>query len=387
MRIEELTQRHWDGHAAVADAMGEEFHALPWTELDLDALAPGWEALARAAGSPNPFFEPWFLIPSLRQFDPEGAVKLALLVRDGRLVALMPGWLDRDYNGYRMPHLSAWLHANSFCGVPLIEPGFEAEFWRAYLAWADANAGGSLLLQLRQMPAESEANRALAAVCGEQSRPCHAVHREPRALLRRGLSPEEFLSAALTTKKRKELRRQRKRLEEEGEVTIARQRDDAGLEEWVDRFLLLEMRGWKGAEGSALACDPRTAALFRDALAGAAAAGLLERLELALDGEPVAMLVNFLTGPGAFSFKTGFDEAFARYSPGVLLQLENLELLSDPAIAWCDSCAATDHPMIERIWRDKREIVWINVAIGGRLRRRIGAALSAFEAHRAEKRA
>ena len=72
---------------------------------------------------------------------------------------------------------------------------------------------------------------------------------------------------------------------------------------------------------------------------------------------------------GAFSFKTAYDERYARYSPGVLLQRENLDLLAREDIAWCDSCAAADHPMIERIWREKRAMVRVNVAIGGRLRR------------------
>ena len=59
------------------------------------------------------------------------------------------------------------------------------------------------------------------------------------------------------------------------------------------------------------------------------------------------MLATFLTPPGAFSFKTTFDEAFARFSPGVLLQRENLELLARPSIEWTDSCADMDHPMID----------------------------------------
>lgn len=387
MRIEELTQRHWSGRAAGACAMDDGFHAAPWTALDIGAMTPAWEALARRAGGPNPFFEPWFLAPSLRRFDPGGAVHLAMLWRDGRMAALMPIWLDRAYHGRRMLHLSAWIHPNSFCGAPLVEPGFEEEFWRACLPWADRTTDRALFLQMPQMPAGSAATRALMAVCAGEDRSGRIVHREQRAMLESGLDSEAYLAGALSTKKRKELRRQRKRLDELGEVSFVRLRDDVGLEDWVDRFLALELRGWKGTEGSALACDPRTAALLRESLTGAAEAGLLERLELALDGEPVAMLINFLAAPGSFAFKTAFDEAFARFSPGVLLQLENLALLEDPAIAWCDSCAAADHPMIERIWRGKREIVWINVAIGGTIRRRIGAALSAFEARRMEKRA
>jgi hypothetical protein len=50
-------------------------------------------------------------------------------------------------------------------------------------------------------------------------------------------------------------------------------------------------------------------------LPGAAARGRLERLTLALDGEPLAMLASFLTPPGAFSFKTAFDERFCPLLP------------------------------------------------------------------------
>ena len=91
------------------------------------------------------------------------------------------------------------------------------------------------------------------------------------------------------------------------------------------------------------------------------------------------MLANFLTAPGSFSFKTAYDEEYARYSPGVLLQRENLEILSRSDIAWCDSCAAPDHPMIERIWREKRSVVRVSVALGGILRRQAARAFLTVE--------
>ena len=87
-------------------------------------------------------------------------------------------------------------------------------------------------------------------------------------------------------------------------------------------------------------------------MTGAADAGKLDMRALDLGGRPLAMLVNFLCPPGGFSFKTAFDEDYARFSPGVLLQRENLALLDRSGIDWTDSCAAADHPMIERIWRD-----------------------------------
>ena len=84
---------------------------------------------------------------------------------------------------------------------------------------------------------------------------------------------------------------------------------------------------------------------------------------LDLDDRPLAMLVNFLVPPGGFSFKTAFDEDYARFSPGVLLQQQNLDLLDDPRIAWVDSCAAPGHPMIDSVWRERRALLWVNLPL------------------------
>ncbi|WP_231636210.1 GNAT family N-acetyltransferase [Novosphingobium sp. ST904] len=143
------------------------------------------------------------------------------------------------------------------------------------------------------------------------------------------------------------------------------------MPEWCERFLALEASGWKGKAGSALANHAGTAALFRESLKGAAARGRLERLSLTLGGRPIAMLASFLTPPGAYSFKTAFDERYSRFSPGVLLQRENLDILERGDIEWSDSCAAADHPMIDHLWRERRTMARLSIAIGGPLRRRL----------------
>ena len=165
-------------------------------------------------------------------------------------------------------------------------------------------------------------------------------------------------------------------------MTVERRRDTAGIAEWIAAFLSLEQAGWKGAAGSALACAPQTRSLFIEALTGAAALSRLERLTLSLDGAPITMLATFLAGEGAFSYKTAFDEHYARYSPGVLLQRENLALLNDPEIMWCDSCAAADHPMIDHLWRERRTIGRLSIAIGGPLRRAAFRLFAAAERRR-----
>jgi CelD/BcsL family acetyltransferase involved in cellulose biosynthesis len=340
----------------------------------------GWDALARRAAEPNPFGERWCVEAGLAAFDQADAVSLATLASDGVLVGLLPLIRRRSYAGYPLPHIGTWLHANGFCGAPLVAAGHEHAFWRGLLEWADGHAGTALFLHLEQLPADGPLYAALRDVCTAERRAAAVVHRLDRALLASDMSPQAYFDASLSAKKRKELRRQSARLAELGDVRFERRTDDRDLGAWIAAFLSLERRGWKGAAGSALACQPATAQFFEQALAGAAAHGRLERLTITLDGDPVAMLANFIAPPGAYSFKTAYDERFARFSPGVLLQRENLDLLARGDIAWCDSCAAADHPMIERIWREKRRIVRISVAIGGRARRAAAAALLRAEA-------
>jgi CelD/BcsL family acetyltransferase involved in cellulose biosynthesis len=352
--------------------------ARDWRALD-DSAIERWDELAREAGEPNPFYESWYLLPSLRLFDPNGEVELLWLEADGRLVGLLPLRRERRYYGHPLPHWRNWLHANMFLGSPLVAHGFEALFWREAFAWCDGNTGAGLFLHLAQVPVEGPLAQALVCVLGETRRPAATVMREERAMLRSTLSAEAYLEQSLGGKKRKELRRQHRRLGEEGELTVVRTCGAEDIEAWAEEFLALEESGWKGKAGSALACDFATRILFAEALEGAARGGRLERLAVRLDGKPLAMLASFLCPPGAFSYKTAFDEAFARFSPGVLLQCENLALLERPAIGWTDSCAAADHPMIDHIWRERRTIARHNVAIGGVARRLLFRALAARE--------
>ena len=354
---------------------GAGLRSVAWSSLDNPEVCAAWDRLSDCATEPNPFLESWYLLPSLRALDPSGSVRMLRFKQGGALAGLLPMVRSPRYYRWPVPHFSSWVHANCFLGAPLVAAGAERAFWQALLGHADSAAGTALFLHLGSMPLDGPLHDALVAVAGEQGRQIALVHREERALLSTDAAPEAYLEAALTPKKRKELRRQHNRLAELGTLTVERSTAADGLAAWCDDFLALEHSGWKGSNGSALASHRATAALFRESLAGAAARGKLERLALRLDGAPIAMLATFLTPPGAFSYKTAFDERYARFSPGVLLQRENLAVLERPEIAWTDSCAAADHPMIDKLWRERRAIGRLSIAIGGPLRRKLFAAL------------
>ncbi len=355
----------------------------PWRKQ-----APGdaeWDMLAAASVEPNPFFERWFLQPSLDAFDPAGRVLLAQLRVDDKLAGLLPLHYATTYYGRPVPHVATWLHDNAFCGVPLIARGFEAVFWAMLLRWIDDHAGAAAFLHLPAVPENSAPDDALCTLAQENRRRIGVVERSERALLASELSPEEYFEGSLSNKKRKELRRQARRLGEQGTLSVERAQTVEAVAIFADQFLELEAASWKGRAGSSLASDPARARFFRESLIGAAKAGRVEGLSLRLDDRPIAMLATFLTPPGAFSFKTAFDEEHARLSPGVLLQKENLDLLARAEIDWCDSCAAPDHPMIDHFWREQRSLVSRNLAIGGRVRRAIGTLLITHESRGFER--
>ena len=361
---------------AIADDISRQLSG--WRGLFDARFVSAWNDLAARATEPNAFAESWFLRPALEQFDPAHRAQIFTLWDGDRLCALMPVSAHPKYGRWPMPHVQNWLHHNAFLGTPLVRDGYEYRFWAAYLEQMDREPGQALFAHIHCLTLGGPLSDALEQVCADQKRRCALVQRTERAFLTRGLSPEAYLDAAVRGKKRKELRRQKNRLSEEGALTFARDTSATGLGEWTQEFLALERRGWKGDNGSALACADETRTLFAETLSGAAAAGRLERLDLRLDGRPLAMLVNFLCAPGSFSFKTAFDEDYARFSPGVLLQIENLALLEHPDIAWCDSCAAEGHPMIDSLWTGRRATGRYSVAIGGPGRRAIfGAFLKA----------
>lgn len=357
--------------AVAADRSRPEFRLsiCDWREFDRPDRIVQWDVLAKGASEPNPFFESWFLLPALRALDPQGEVRLLCLYVDGALAGLMPFHRNRSYYSYPFPHAANWVHPNCFLGAPLVARGCEAGFWRAVFEWADRNSRSAMFLHLSEMPLEGELYDGLEEVIAEQNRPAGIVMRQERPVLSSPLDSESYFENAYSPKRRRELRRQFNRLSESGAVAFVWHWDDTGIGPWCDDFLRVEASGWKGAAGSALTCSDATRALFCQALEGAAARGKLVRLSLTLDGCPIAMLANFVDAPGSFGFKTAFDESFAPYSPGVLLEREYLKTLDRDDIAWCDSCAASDHPVISEMWTARRAIGRISVGIGGPVRR------------------
>lgn len=323
-------------------------------------LAAEWDDLAKCASEPNSFFERWFVEASLRHLTIPDSVQF-LFVRDasGALVGLLPLRAGQNYGRMPLPAVQNWLHYNQFLGMPLVRKGTEELFWREVIAEFDKNRLSSDILYLSEMLAEGPVTDALFAVCRDLGRSAAVVHRYQRALLVAGSTPEDYWCEAVRKKKRKEIARLENRLSEMGEIRVDSLRDETDAEVWITAFLSLEAAGWKALDGAALDKEDGTRNFFCAAIAVGLKQGRVEILRLRVGNETIAMLVNFLADTGSFSFKIAYNEDYARYSPGILIEKANLQRLADPSFGWMDSCAVEDHPMINSLWRGRREIVRI----------------------------
>ncbi|HYS10409.1 MAG TPA: GNAT family N-acetyltransferase [Myxococcales bacterium] len=324
-----------------------------WTALE--ALQESWQDLASDCAELNPFYEPWMLLPALRSFARTQRVEVVVVSRGERLCGLFP-------MGFRRGRAELWRHPYCYLTAPLLRRGCERA---AIRCWLDAMASRASLLRLEDVPGEGSVRLHLIDELNERGWPALVSTAYTRAVLRRAGSAEEFLNRALASKRRKEFRRQRARLSELGTLTTDELPAGADPIPWVDEFLNLEAQGWKGRDG---VDSLRDRTFVQQMAAGAARGGKLQMLALRLDGKPVALKMNFVGGEGAFAFKITFDESFGRFSPGVLLEIDNVERAHQlPALRWMDSCAAPNRFMINHLWPDRREMQTVFFSTGSRL--------------------
>ena len=176
--------------------------------------------------------------------------------------------------------------------------------------------------------------------------------------------PENDYLSGVKSRHRRENQRLGRRLAEElgGELSVS---DRAGDPSAADEFMRIEDSGWKGRAGTAMADDSGAAEFFREICARYAAAGRLQLLALEAGGTVAAMKCNIAAGDTLFSFKIAYEESLSRYSPGILMEVENVTVFHEQRAELVqDSCAQPGNEMINRLWPDRRSIE--TVVIGPR---------------------
>jgi len=310
-----------------------------------------WRDLAARAVEPNVFFEPSFVLAARGGLGARGVG--LLIVEDGdSWSACLPVYRAAHWRKLPVPVLATWRHKYAFLGTPLIEADGAEAALRLLVEHGRREATG--LLALDWVGADGPVWSTLEDLLGRRGAEGVRFERMERAALVR--RPEPTYLDEMRPHRRRELNRQARGLERElsGPLMLRERAEEPGA---YDDFLRLEASGWKGRNGTALACDPGHASFFRTLCGGYARIGRLQLLDLSVDGRTVAMKCNLVAGGVVFCFKIAYDERYAAYSPGLQLERWTVDTFHARTEADAmDSCADPHNDMINRLWPDRRSI-------------------------------
>jgi CelD/BcsL family acetyltransferase involved in cellulose biosynthesis len=300
----------------------------------LDGLADDWRRLCDESGEDEIFYRPEWIQAYLLAFAPKARIILISAWSGDRLSAVLPLLRQRSWVG-GLPATLLTVPANVHCfriGLPVCS-GEEGEtalraVWQAVKELPGWNVidisnvlegnGIDRLADLARAEGFPVARKRtsqtlylpIVTPASEKPEPAAKANALPAWL------------AGTRPKFRSHLRRAHRQLEEQGTLVLKHYStaDPAALE----RFYELEASGWKGAEGTAIQCNPRLRK-FYDAVAQAAARdGYLSLDFLELGGKPIAGHFAFNLRGRYFLAKAGYDETCRRHGPGQFLVNEIL---------------------------------------------------------------
>jgi CelD/BcsL family acetyltransferase involved in cellulose biosynthesis len=274
-------------------------------------LAAEWDDLVDRSVEPTPWARPGWVAAWWRAFG-QGRLVVLTARRGDRLAAVVP--LARRRVGYASP---TNYHTPGFELVGEDEPAVHDLARRLFGARPAS-------VRARFVRGDGVTAEALRTAAGAQG------YRHLTRTLERSPYVDTAVGwpgylAGLGAKRQRELRRRRRRLEDEGRVEVVVEDGRRDLDARLAEGFAVEGLAWKGAEGTAIASSQSTVGFYRAVARWAASRGTLRLAFLRLDGRPLAFDFALEDGGRHYLLKCGYDPAFRHLAPGMLLRFAMVE--------------------------------------------------------------
>jgi len=332
--------------------------------------------LTNRALEPNVFFSARFLAPAMPRLE-DRLIRL-LLMRDenetkSRLRMLMPFSIEKPGFSVGPSIMRVWSNPFGPLGTPLLDAEEAAETLdNMFEGLARKELGLPHVLVLPDIRLQGPVAGLMRAIAIGRNLPVTETGVLQRPMLESDEDAHSYLSQSISKHHQREIRRLWRRLEEQGEVeyVVARQPDDVRYH--LEEFLTLEDSGWKGRQRTAMVADRYRAAFAREAINSLAEIDSVRIHTIVLNGEAIASMIVFITGGDAYTWKTAYNEKYAKFSPGKLLMDRLTEWhLDDFNIRRTDSCAVPDHPIMSRMWKERAEMGTLVIGLKPNLDREV----------------
>ncbi len=272
-------------------------------------LRQPWEALTEE--EPTPFCDHEWFSCWWDAFGSKSAMSVCAVWRRGDLVAALP--LVRD--GTRLVAMA------NFHTPVFHPPARDVEALRAALDAVLERRPSELTLPA--IPVGDGSTGVFAEISRRHSRISlvERMHSSPIVELPDDFdSYERMLPSSLRT-----LKRRRRKLHREHSAEFQLDESSRDLDADLDRGFQVEASGWKARTGTAILASPATACFYRGVAHAYRARGELRLAWLLIDGRPAAFAMCLARHRRLYLIKTGFDESFGKFTPGLVLQLSLIE--------------------------------------------------------------
>jgi CelD/BcsL family acetyltransferase involved in cellulose biosynthesis len=317
-------------------------------------LVSAWETLSKNSVEDNVYYCPRYAQALMKNVERDVELRFALVWEGADLIALLPFTAPRINIPIAGTGAQAWQTKYIFSCAPLLDKQRFTEAADTLLDVMASSHSGEWVLP--NIYTQGAACQAMTKALKANGRPWLFANKFMRATLETGASFDALMRSHVSSKRRRELARNRRRLEEIGPVTHEIHRCGPELENAVAAFLQIEASGWKGKRGTALASAPATKQFAVDVFTGSEAESICRADVLTLAGKPVAVSLTLFAGRTGFAVKCAYDEAYRAYSAGLLLELEVMRsLLSDFWADRLDSGTDGKH-VIDGLWPGRLEV-------------------------------
>lgn len=306
----------------------------------IDRFADAWRELCEVSTDHQIFYRPEWIAAHIRAFSPEAEVVLLTVSSDEKLLFVLPMLLDRKvFSGVPVRRLRAPVgdHTGRFDAVRHSGPKGEAA---VLAAWNHLQGLRNWdLLEFQDVP-EGSTIAVLASAAGQSGFQVTQVPNRRNPYVPIPADPGELKKLPVNSRLRTKLRQIKRELESTGGLKLTRM--DEADRAFLDRFYELESAGWKGEEGSAIACHSARKQFFDEVTVAGARFGYLSMYSLELNGELLAAHLGFSHRGRYFSPKLAYNEKFPQYAPGHLIVGEILHDCASREISEYDITGVND---------------------------------------------
>jgi CelD/BcsL family acetyltransferase involved in cellulose biosynthesis len=281
----------------------------------VESVAGEWRRLCEEGRSDEPFYRPEWFAAYIRAFAPRANVVVVTARVGGELKAVLP--LIEERSRFRTT-LRAAANAHSCRFDMVCAPGDEGEV-AVRAIWKFIAERSSWDVMLLSIVPEGAALLSLTEAARLDGFPTERnVSMSSPYLPLTGLDEsKDPLVLQTSANFRSIVRRRERQLKAEGHVLLRHvTKADPNM---LQKFYDLERSGWKGEEGTAIACSEETRRFYNEVALHGERFGYLSLFFLEFDGHPVAAQFGLMHAGRYFMPKIGIDENYRKCGPGHLL--------------------------------------------------------------------